>query len=324
MKRILLLLMLVLFLYSNSIAQVTYAKPKDYDKIFSRVLVIELLEENPKIVANLQKSEKKNPGELAKYKNFIAKYNKMIQEIAPKYWNLNATIEFKSSTEITKIQKSKSLKYVCLYYTESKLSTDYSSPMVYRSSLTIPTFNYNRAENKKVKPDYSFFLPVKDTKHENFSEFDLIFAFQLMQANLEYNKSKNKKNTATQFAEKISKENCSKLAGKKLLVDKTLLHPKVNKSDISGVYQGKFEIVDQNGINTSVLEANPDEAYIAAIPVTIVKGSLGPITGSRITAIRVVVESSTGAILGCIGTKMGEFNDFNIRESDFKKFQACK
>ena len=324
MKKQTIVLVAALFISLQSIGQVTYAKPAEYDNIFKRVLAIELLEENSKVLNALKKDEKKNPGSVASYQLFIKQYNETIQKVATKYWTLNEKIEFITTSELEKIQKSKNTKYVCLYYTESKERVDYTEPMVYRSPLSIPTYNYNRAENSKVRVDYSFFMPVKLNEKNSINEFDIIFSLQFIQLNIREIQKSGKKIGAKEFAEDQASLHCSELEKKTLLIDKSLLHKKATKSGIKENYSYPFKIVTPEEIDQSVTSSNSDEVYTVAIPTALASGSVSFVSASRVLAIRLLVDAKSGLVYGCIGTKMGEFNDANYRDSDFKKFISCK
>ncbi len=67
----------------------------------NRTLIVELLEEDPKVIDKLSK-KKKRAAKLQEYKDFITFYNDMIKDAVSKYWTFNENIEYRSATEVEK------------------------------------------------------------------------------------------------------------------------------------------------------------------------------------------------------------------------------
>jgi len=325
-KNFIVLILVLLVCNIKMSAQVTYAKPEDYNSIFNRTLAVEVVGEDAKMISKLEKKKAKYPNALENYKIFVTTYNEMMKKVIEKYWRLNDKIEYKTTAEIRKLQKIKSSKYVCLYYTESKASVDYTNPMAYRSHLSVPTLNYNRADRSTTKVDYSFFLPITYKRdNSRINEGDLIFSIKFIQDHIEKIKKTGKtKYNAQKYAEDEAMKNCKELKSYIVYLNKNFIHKKTTGSAIQASYPHKMEIVDAKEINESIVQEKEDIALTVIIPTGIAQGSVGPLSVSRTTCMRLIVRAKTAKIFTVQGTNMGEFNDTNFRVKDFEKYGSCK
>ncbi|CAN5199274.1 hypothetical protein BH09BAC1_BH09BAC1_00300 [soil metagenome] len=92
-----------------------YGSASQIKNLTSRILLVELMEEDAKSVEKLQKN-KKHPEYLTNYRNFITYYNATIQKLVKAHWRLNKQIEYKGTKEVETFAKAKSTKYVVLRF----------------------------------------------------------------------------------------------------------------------------------------------------------------------------------------------------------------
>src|SRR5262249_7194857 len=83
-----------------------YGEAEDFKVMAKRILVVQLMEEDPDVIKKLSKKEK-TAQQLKEYKEFISDYNTLIQSAVPKYWKYNEKIEFKAESEVKQLQKAK-------------------------------------------------------------------------------------------------------------------------------------------------------------------------------------------------------------------------
>jgi hypothetical protein len=77
----------------------------------NRILVVDLLEENPKEV---KKFQKKDLNELKEYRLEIKEHNEKMKELIPKYWPFDNKIVFMKSSEIEALVKNGDERYAIL------------------------------------------------------------------------------------------------------------------------------------------------------------------------------------------------------------------
>src|SRR5687768_16368509 len=145
-------------------AQITKALPNEYKEIKTRPLIIEMLEEDKEFIdsrteklAKAKKQEAKDElqSDIDNHKNFVSGYNNAIKAAVQKYWDLNKTVEYKTTKEVEALRKAKNNQYSVLFFTESSTSVT-NNGHTYRPGINLPTLNYSRVEKSLAKPDYSF------------------------------------------------------------------------------------------------------------------------------------------------------------------------
>ena len=115
MKNFLLLAFgLVSLVSSAQISPKFQGEVKELKELQSRTLIVEILEEDPKILKKLDKPKKQD--DLIDYKLFIKQFNEEFKIYAAKYWKLNTKIEFKTTTEVLALNKAKDKSYAILRF----------------------------------------------------------------------------------------------------------------------------------------------------------------------------------------------------------------
>ena len=319
-KSLTLLTFLFILISIYSYGQRSHAEPTDFPELFKRPLLVEMLEENEKIVKHLEKIAKKHPSAVNDYRSFIQNYNKNMRTAVAKFWVLNKDIEFMTTSKIDSLAHTKYFHYACLYYSEAaEQFVDYKTGQ----NLVVPTLNYSRLEHHTRKVDYSIYLPVSFLKpQDNYIETDLIFGIQFIQRNIEYMVEKNKKMSASVYAKQFG-THCTQLEHKTLLLDKDAMEDSLSLSEIRNNYKYKFNIVSAENINSAVENSSVENAYLVSMPYELTAAG-GPGTSSQIMCMRLIIDSKNGNILSSLGTAVRE-NDTNIfLTKDFAVCETCK
>ena len=320
MRRVLILLTIVFFVYNKSNGQKVHAEPDDFKKIFERPLLVEILEVNPNILKHLQKISKKHPEAEGDYREFIRLYNENIKLAVDKFWVLNKEVRYATTTQIDSLAHTKYYHYACLYYSEAaEQFVDYSTG----KKLVVPTLNYSRLENFNKKVDYSVFLPVSFLKpHDEYIETDLIFGVQFIQRNIEYMINNNRKMSATSYAKQFGKH-CSHLQTKVLLLDKALMEDSLSVNEIKNHYKYQFNFTTPDKINHAVEEAHAENAYLVSLPYEL-PTLAGPGTSAQIVCMRLIIDAQTGNILSSLGTSLRENQSKIFLTEDFAVCETCQ
>ncbi|HEX8549345.1 MAG TPA: hypothetical protein VF691_20455 [Cytophagaceae bacterium] len=312
MKKIFPLLLLFTIKLADSYAQPNHIKPNEYEKIFDRTLVIEVLEESPKILKQMEKATKKYPNAITEYKSFLDKYNKYMKIALEKVWTLNKNVVFKTTSEVKALIDSKDTTTVCLYYSESgKVFYDYSSHLY----LKVPTLNYTRMEHHNKKIDYAVYLPISFLRPDDaFVESDIFFALQMIQINLDYNYKNDKHMNASAFAHHQALRN-KELATKVLLLDEALAQDSATILEIQKHYPYKYKFVKPEAIVNALVDADENDAYLISMPYELPGGDDN--FDGAVKCMRLVVDAKNGNIISSIGTHVRYADENLFLDKDF-------
>jgi len=296
-----------------------------------RTMVVELFEEDQKVVDKLTKKNKTD--ELAMYRNFISTYNADIKIAVDKYWTLNKKIEYKKKSELTDIIGN-SKDYVIMFYRElGDIDMDLSV-----SSLSVPVIAYNRSERSQKKdPDEEIYLPpVSYPKDANkasyfgYTQSSYNFAIREMQANIQYMLKMNKKIIYEDYACKMSDENkCKKLQQSNILILKSELDPKSSSKDMKDMkdaYNGPFQFVEDKDFIDAFVNETDGKSDMFILPWGLAKGSFGPISQTSLVFMKVIIDCKTGDVLYAhkAGMMEGEEMMRVIKPVTFEHMDKCK
>ena len=295
-------LMIIVMKSNAQINPKIYMDEKELPEMLHRKMIIALMDENPDEVKRLEKKEKKNPEGLTEYRNEIKEFNDYLKAGVEKYWKLNSDYEYKSMTEVNELmkdeKKNKSHKYMVLslgYLSDTEM--DFST----RSSITIRVLIWTRAEEKQTKPDYKIYIPNSNVREKvMFTQTDISFGLIAMQNNIRYIQSKNKVLNFDDYVHDVAKQNCSRMTGKTILIDKALLEAKPLKEEeakIKDKYKGAFKIVDHDEIDKAFEEGRENTVILMCIPYGIMKGSFIIVSSSLLVTAKITVDCSTKEIL---------------------------
>lgn len=312
MNRFILLHVIFLISVTFGKTQPIHFHSNDYEKTFSRPLVVEILEEDPNVIKKLEKASQKYPNSINDYRNFISSYNQFIKKAIDKCWVINKKIIYKNTSEIKSLIAAKDTNYVCLYYSESgKAFFDYTSHLY----LKVPTLNYTRIEHHNKKIDYAVYLPVSFLRPDDvYLETDLLFALQHIQINLDYNKINEKNLNSYAFAQHQALRT-KDLESKTLLLDEVLSKDTTTFMEIKKHYKYNLKFVKPEEIKGAALKLDEKYAYLISMPSSVSSGESGFESG--VNCMRVIVDAANGNILSSLGTHVDEANEYLFVDHDF-------
>lgn len=314
-------------------AQTIGAKPEEFKEIVSRPLIVQVLEVDPGRIDYLEKriakAKKqalidKYTSELERYKTFSESYNQNLKTAVEKFWKLNESVSFKTSSEVKKLVAEESTEYTILYYNEF-------NPM--GSGLFIPRLNYTRIEymkegttllkNKSI--DYSFPLPY--TNHLEYQEMtlgDFALALKMIMTQIETIQSgDNNKLTIKSYLSDKAKDNCPRNSFPSLMIDKEMVGKKDSETTLDGAYKGEVKLVSSEEMLNYL--SNEDEQLLGlSLPVGISKktGTGAGVTSMKaeINFIKILVHANTGNIYA--SSKIT--NNPYYRAKELAKIVVCK
>ncbi len=320
MKQLFILVMAA-FLSAGVYAQATNAKPHDYKNIFERILVVELLEEEPAEIAFIDKrisksksDERKQEWEQVKteYQTFIEDYNKNIKKAVEAYWNLNNTIEFKTRSEVKKLFEAKSTEHVVMYYSEKSFS---DAPSNFGSGATFPTLNYTRTDKPRSLIDYSFFLPwQKDHKNTVNNYAAMAISMKLMLRHLDNISHHHKRHyTFQKYAKHMAHINCKDFSAKEVNIDESYRPPGLPEDSTKMNLHYKLNLLSTAEYE-SLLQAKDDKMVGVIFPTKMIAGARdfnfatynSNLNTQQIYFMKLVVSSVTGDVFFCEGVKPGQ------------------
>ncbi len=323
MKKLLLLtICLVSFVGRAQVSSYFHGGIKDFNNLKTRTLIVELLEEDEKILKKLAKP--KYAEDLIAYKKMIRLYNQEISIYAKKYWTLNSTIEIKNQSEVEALKKERNRSYAVLR--NLRLN---DKDLDFRSSLYVNAFVYTRIESSLDSPDSQAYMPVFSKSAEVLlNESDYKFCLETLQANINYIVSTKKNENSENYIKLMAEGNCTLIKNKTLLVKESLLHEKVTKESCLKKYNGNLQIVTDEEVSKAFVNKDKDKVVLFSVPYEIGKGSLGPVGQSFIMSYKVVVDCETGKILylfmprgfAVMGQNIYQF----MIEKDFENIKNCK
>ena len=321
-KTILLILCLVSFFAKAQISSYFHGDSKDFIDLKTRPLIVELLEEDEKILKKLDKPKKAE--ELQSYKKMIKFYNDEIVIYAKKYWTLNKNIEFKKASEVESLKKANNKSFAILRNLRlNDIDLDF------RSNLYLNVIVYSKIESNKDKADSQVYLPVSYKKKDVFlDEADYKYSLNVLQNNINYIISEKKNINSEDYVKEMAKGNCSLVKNKTLLVKESLLYEKVKKEDCLKKYGGKAIIASDEEINKAFVEKDKDKVVLFSVPYEIGKGQIGPLGQSFMMSYKVIVDCETGKILYLFMPKgfaaMGQNISYFMIDKDFENIKNCK
>lgn len=283
-------------------AQIAVANEMDakfLTKVKDRTVIVEVKEEDPKVVAKLSKKDK-NADRLQHYRDFISNSNDMLKKAVDKYWKFNTNIEYKTTTELNDM-RGKSKDNVYYEIISVAILQDIGGATYDPNALSVPVVCYdNSGITNSYEHDFSMYLPVASVPEKENNPFmwgyvqaDFDFAIIEMQANFNYTIANNKKIKFEDYGKLMSKQNCGKAQNSTLVIDRAQLGEKVTESDIKSEYKGPIELTDGQTYNDAFDNQEAGKEVIFSFAYGIAKGSFG---GSTLFFSKAVVNCATGEI----------------------------
>lgn len=311
------LILLFLSLWTTiSLAQYGAAKQADAEAVKSRTLLVVLEEPNPDVIKKLDQAEKDY------YNSEIEKYNKLIQEVMPKYWKFSK-VEFKSRKEVNELVKSKNTNYA--YFQFSKFSSSYQMPAGVKTLMKIQKNDdvliggdYKETDvevrltekNPLGPPVYGAYMPSPFP-----TAGEMVYGIKQVQLQLKY-KSEGLKDGAINA---MMKQNAKEMPKYTLLIDKARIDLK--EDEIKKHYPFPFELVTKERIDEAFLKEENDK--VAFVFIHRSSGSYNPNivdTNEGKEMARTSADQSTGVSISTpeIDAMKKEINKGKIRKDDLK------
>ena len=280
------------FVSVNLSAQISskfYGNVEEIKQLKERVLVVETLEEDTKIITKL--SKKKDDSKLIEYKQKIAEINEKLKEYVLKDWTLNKKIEFKTTTEIEALRLKKVTDYALLRYFE--LGDAHNFEKTRAGQMYVPALAYTRLEAKLVQPDTKFYIPESfESKDKNYDDYSYKLSMNLFQKHINWIIENNKVEYLYDYCEAEAVKNCEKLKSKKLFVKSGIMFKGRTEDQAKENYGGNIEFVSDNIINDAYLNKTKNTAILFEFPYA----TLGGIV-TRYVYCKVIIDCETKEIL---------------------------
>jgi len=255
MKKIIFIL-LAGFYVKSAYCQFDFPEQKESMELKDRTLLVELKEEDPKTIKKLSKV----PADLEAYKNEIKAYNEMMQKYFPAYWNLNNTIEYKTTSEIDALfEKQPKPKYAVFNsgWTQKQQQTHNNVKTLY----DVYSFKIYLQEDAKKRNNYpkakGCFFSVS-LRSDEISPGDLVFIIHQFNNFISTSASGGKKSDLFNI-----ESNLETLKNKTLLLDKNTLD--IDEGKISAAYPNSFKVVTNLEIEQAIIDKNKEDVYISFV-----------------------------------------------------------
>lgn len=305
------LITLLSFIFSgyNSFSQFGgTANVKDITAIKSRQVIIQLEEEDPKVIKKLSK----DAGAVEKYKAELARINEALKTEVLKRWTFSANPITKTASEVKALEDQKSKEYAVVafnwYQADHNMKTLSMKRYTNDNPKVIPCLFVAKIEEFDLRQAVIFqnlpnFLPTTG---------DLVLGVQMVQnlmtARLEGKKRKD-------VIDEV-KENSAVLKTKTLLIDKLDLAKGLTPALIKKNYAYAFEVVDYSTIEKAILEGDKRYAYVQILPLT----------AGVVANAHVIIEAENGKAVGYyapiqVTTTIGNHNSAGrITQNDLKNY----
>ncbi len=306
------------------------AEPDEIKAMAKKTLVVELPEENDKVIASF--SKKTAEADLAAYRASLASYREQIEPAVCKYWSYNKNIEFKKTSEVVALFQKKSTKYVALM---KVVLADGGGAYVYSFGLGVPAIVLTRTDgDSKVtkkgqlelrKYDYQMYLVTNpfDDGTESYSEAGMKFTLTQAQKHMDWIVKSTKSKTYHDYCKAMAKSNCSKLASKDLMVDEAGLYKSVDKSEAVESYGKAIDFEPAADLQKAYLDATPGKAVLISLPIGTISGTLVVVTITKLVYMKVVVDTETNTVLNAIVPGMGKTYVEGVTKMDLRQLADC-
>lgn len=328
------LLFSLFLLISGLQAQVSvkiYAEPAELKSLGNRTLVVELPEENPKVIEDFPK--KKAAEKTEAYRASLASYREQIEPAIKEHWKFNKDIEFKTTSEIIALFQKKSNKYVALM---KVVLPDGGGVSGYTFGLGVPALVLTRTDgdskvNKKgelniIKHDFQSYLVVSpdSTEREVYSPASMKATLILAQDYLNWNIKADKSKDFMAYSKAMGKKNCGSLAQRTLLVNEKGLYKGCTVEEAHENYPYKLEFVDRSVLESTYLGGDATKAVLISIPVGTVQGTMIVASVTYLAFSKLILDPATGEIISSHNPGMGKSITEGLLKGDFKSLSKCE
>lgn len=308
-----------------------WANPAELKTLSKRTLVVELPEENPKVIDGFPKKTAEQ--DAAAYRESLAAYRTVIEPAIRGHWKWNENIEFLPTSRIVELFKQKSTKHVALL--KVVLTTDMGVG-AYTFGMGVPALVLTRTDgdgkvNKKgelrlIKHDYQMYLATTtdDNGRETYTPERMQFTLSQMQKHLAWIIKKGKSENYLKYCKEMAKQNCTRLKKKELLVDENGLHRSTTIDEAKGEFAGgTLSFVPERELDKAYGAREAGKAALFDMPVGSASGTLLVVTITRLVYMKVAVDTETDEVLGAVIPGIGKPAAEGLIKLDFKILSDC-
>ncbi len=300
-----------------------YSDFKNYSKY---KLAVEVLNEDAKAIAKLNKMKSDEPNALKNYLDFVKSYNTNIKAALTKYWKLTDTIMYLTPKEIKRMSESRERKVIVL----SAIEIGGADNFITRLNGTAIQLNFRKIDKSPAEADYKAILPYSFSRSTHNNPLtDYMFVINMAVRNINFMISNKTTSDVFDFMESEAMKNCKKQEKKLLLIDESLISSRADSKGIRKYYKRKkFKIV--KGRNKDILEnainnRDGENSYLVLIPFTTFTNPFGREKTSYIICYKVIVDAADGTVLNFAEGKAKAGRDVSLlQEKDFKALNDCE
>ncbi|MEZ4756200.1 MAG: hypothetical protein R2817_05180 [Flavobacteriales bacterium] len=308
-----------------------WAEPAELKALGKRTLVVEVPEENPKVVVGF--SKKTAEQDAAAYRASLEDYLAVIEPAIREHWRWNEKIEFMPTSKVVELFAKKSTKHVALM--KVVLSTDMGVG-AYTFGLGVPALVLTRTDGdskvtkkgelRLTKHDYQMYLATTtdETGRETYTPERMAFTLTQMQKHLDWIIKKDKSESYLKYCKDMAKTNCSKLKGKELMVNEKGLHKTTTREDAKDAYSaGKIAFMPEQDIDKAYAAKEEGRVALFDMPVGSATGTMVVVTITRLVYMKVAVDTETNEVLGAVIPGIGKPALEGLIKLDFKILSDC-
>ena len=326
-------LAVLLLLARTASAQVSdriNAEPAELKKLANRILVVEMPEENAKVIEDFPK--KKAAQKTEAYRASIASYREQIEPAVKAHWKFNEQIEFKTTSEIVQLFKQKSSKHVVLM---KVLLMDGGGISAYSFGFGVPALMLTRTDgedNKITKKgevvirnhDFQSYLVVSpdSAEREGYTPATMKATLVLMQDYLNWNIKNKKSQTFMNYSKEMGKKNCGDLAKRTLLIDKNGgLYKGCTPEEAHSSYAYTLILVDRSELESTYMSGDESKAVLFSVPVGTIQGN---IIMTYLAYSKYVLDPVSGEIMTAQNPGIGKSIAEGLMRADLKALSKCE
>lgn len=327
----LLLTFLTAHLLQAQVVDRIWAEPAALKALSKRTLVVELPEENPKVVEGFPKKTAEQ--DAAAYRESLAAYRTVIEPAIREHWKWNEKIEFMTTSQIVELFQKKSNKHVALL--KVVLTTDMGVG-VYTFGMGVPALVLTRTDGESkvskkgelrlMKHDYQMYLATTTDENgrETYTPERMQFTLSQMQKHLAWIGKKGKSENYLKYCKEMAKQNCRRLKGKELLVDEDGLHKSTTREEAKEAYgSGSLSFVPEKELDQAYGSRASGKAALFDMPVGSASGTMLVVTITRLVYMKVAVDTETDEVLGAVVPGIGKPAAEGLIKLDFKILSDC-
>lgn len=316
---------------SAQVAEKIWAEPAELKALARRILVVELPEENPKVIDGF--SKKTAESDIAAYRASLASYRALIEPAVRAHWKYNEQIEFRTTSEIIALFAKKSTKHVAML---KVVLADGMDVNAYTFGLGCPALVLTRTDgdskvSKKgqlnlIKHDYQMYLATtaSETGEEAYSAERLMFTLTQAQKHIDWIIKTGKSQSFVKYCKAMAEANCPKLHGMEMIVPEDGLFKDMTQDEARTYYTQPMSFVSHADLDAAYATKAKGKAVLYSLPVGTISGSMIIVTVTHLAYMKVFVDPVTNEIVNAtIPGQMGVPICEGLHKVDLRNLNEC-